>query len=378
MKEKKDITSEKKSIRACSRKKVDTSKALLKAADIISSMMGITDILKALSEIARELLKCDCCVTFIWNEEEKVFRPGESSGLEPEKEIIFKSLRIKPDDMPAFSMIIEGKDIVVQDVRKGSFFSHRMIDLFNIKSVLYTPIIIRNKLLGSLMIVYKKTHRFTQRDSELAHGIAHYTAFALNNALLVSEIKELLIHTIIALASAIDAKSPWTQGHSERVSDLIVAIGTEMGMPEEEIENLRLAGLLHDVGKLGVSETILNKPERLTEEEFNIVKKHPLIGAEILSSIKQLRSMLPAVESHHERYDGKGYPRGLKGKEIPLVGRILAVADAYESMTAARPYRGPRSREEILNELIENKGKQFDPEIVDIFLKILKDSNYSL
>lgn len=357
------------------KKEVATSQALLKSTDVISSMMDISEVLKTLSGIVKDLLGCDYCITFIWNDEEKVFKPGEASGLEPEKEIIFKGLKIQPKDMPAFEMVLKGQDVVVENITKNSLFNRRIINLFNIKSVLYVPLTIRNKFLGSLMIVHKKTyHKFTERDLKLAYGIAHYASLALNNALLISEIKDLLIHTVIALASAIDAKSRWTQGHSERVSDFIVAVATKMGMGLEEIESLRLTGLLHDIGKLGIPEEILNKPSKLTEEEYEVVKKHPLLGAEILSTIKQFRSMFSAIASHHERYNGKGYPKGLKGEEIPLVGRILAVADAYEAMTAARPYRKPRSHEEIINELIENKGKQFDPKIVDIFLKILKKS----
>ena len=366
-------TTKEKSVSKRLKEETATSQAFLKAADVISSMMDITEVLKNLSGIVKDLLGCDYCITFLWDDEKKVFKPGETSGLESEKEIIFKSLTIKPKAVPAFKMVLNRQDVVVKEITENSLFNRRIINLFNIKSVLQVPIIIKNKPLGSLMVVYKKAcHKFTERDLRLAHGIAHYASFALNNVLLVSEFKDLLTHTVIALASAIDAKSRWTQGHSERVSDLIVAISTEMGMGEMDIEALRLAGLLHDIGKLGIPEGILDKHGRLTDEEYDIVKKHSLLGAEILSTIKQFRSMVTAALSHHERYDGKGYPKGLKGKEIPLVGRIMAVADAYEAMTAIRPYRTPRSHEEIINELIENKGKQFDPKIVDIFLRVLK------
>ena len=141
----------------------------------------------------------------------------------------------------------------------------------------------------------------------------------------------------------------------------------------KDIDLIALAGLLHDIGKIGIPESILDKPGKLTKEEYEIVKRHPEIGAEILSSIRQFEEVVPAIRHHHERYDGRGYPDGLKGEEIPVMARIIAVADAFDAMLSKRPYRDALSLNSAVKELQRNKGSQFDPQIVDILLNIIPD-----
>jgi len=186
-----------------------------------------------------------------------------------------------------------------------------------------------------------------------------------------AELKELYHSLINAFANAIDAKSKWTKGHSERVTDYAVAIAKKMGLSEKDIETLRIAALLHDIGKIGTYDVILDKPGRLNTEEFDLVKMHPVKGEEILKPIKQLQGVLPVIRSHHERIDGKGYPEGLKGEEIPLLARIICVADSFDSMTSDRPYRPAPSREYAMSELKKYSGIQFDPQAVEAFLRIL-------
>ncbi len=186
-----------------------------------------------------------------------------------------------------------------------------------------------------------------------------------------TELEDLFIKLIKALVNALDAKSPWTRGHSERVASYAEQIAKEMGLDEDEIKNLQLAGLLHDIGKIGTYDSLLDKPEKLTAEEFEIVKKHPDQGAAILQGIKQLADVIPIIRHHHERLDGKGYPDGLKGEEIPLSARILHVADSFDSMTADRPYRPSPGREYAISELKKHSGRQFDPQVVEAFLKII-------
>lgn len=175
------------------------------------------------------------------------------------------------------------------------------------------------------------------------------------------ELEDLFIKLVKVLVNALDAKSHWTKGHSERVAEYAVQIAEEMGLTEDDIKNIRLAGLLHDIGKIGTYDYLLDKPERLTKEEFEIVKKHPSQGVAILEEIKQLEDVIPLFKHHHERVDGKGYPEGLKGDEIPLGARILHVADSFDSMTANRPYRSAPGKEYAISELKEHSGSQFDP-----------------
>ncbi|GAW93053.1 metal dependent phosphohydrolase [Calderihabitans maritimus] len=168
---------------------------------------------------------------------------------------------------------------------------------------------------------------------------------------------------------AIEAKDVYTSGHSNQVSRYSVLIGQGMRLPEWEQEALRYAGMLHDIGKIGVSEQILRKPGKLSEKEFREIQQHPVVGAKILQPIKLFKPIIGAVKHHHERYDGTGYPDGLKGEEIPLFARIVAVADAYDAMTSDRVYRKALSSREALAEMKRNIGSQFDPEVVDVFLR---------
>jgi len=173
-----------------------------------------------------------------------------------------------------------------------------------------------------------------------------------------------------SLANALDARDPYTAGHSRRVSALSCATAAEMGLPEEDIEQLRVGALLHDIGKIGVADTILSKVGRLTPEEMASIKLHPEIGRRILEGVNGFSPYLPAVELHHENWDGSGYPRGQQGEEIPIVARIIHVVDAYDAMTTDRPYRSGMSHHRALSILQECAGTQFDPEVVAAFIKV--------
>jgi len=178
-----------------------------------------------------------------------------------------------------------------------------------------------------------------------------------------------LIHSFV---NAMDAKSPWTKGHSERVTSYATAIAKAMGLNDNEIETLRIASLLHDIGKIGTYDVILDKPGRLTNEEFSLVKTHSVKGEEILKPIKQLQNILSIVRSHHERLDGNGYPDKLKGMEIPFMARIITVADSFDSMTSDRPYRPSPGKDYAISELKKYRGIQFDIQVVDAFLQVLE------
>lgn len=177
-------------------------------------------------------------------------------------------------------------------------------------------------------------------------------------------------NTIKAISGAVDARDPYTAGHSSRVTKISIAIGRELSLSNEELIVLEYATLFHDIGKIGISDTILNKPEKLTQDEYDLMKKHPIIGIRILKGIEFLEESLPIIRHHHERVDGKGYPDGLQNSDIPLGARILAIADSYDAMTTDRPYRKGVSKKDAINEIIKNKGSQFDSELVDAFLKI--------
>jgi putative nucleotidyltransferase with HDIG domain len=189
-------------------------------------------------------------------------------------------------------------------------------------------------------------------------------------ARLIEELAANDLGTLTALARTVDTNSSWTAGHSERVTDLAMEIGRELGLPPHEIDLLHRGGLLHDIGKIGVPPSILDKPGKLTVEEFAVVQIHPSKGAEILEPIPNLRKVIPIVSQHHERFDGKGYPNSLSGESISFHARILAVADVVDALVSDRPYRPGWSREKALAYTRENSGSQFDPSVVEAFLRI--------
>lgn len=194
------------------------------------------------------------------------------------------------------------------------------------------------------------------------------------NDRLIQDLKELFSGTISAIIEALDAKDSFTLGRSRRVTFFSLTMAKYLNLPAEEVGKLELAGLLHDIGMIGVSEEILNKTEALTEGEFKSIKRHVDHGVKILEDIKQLKDVVKIIQYHHERYDGTGYPSGLKGEEIPLNSRIIAITDAYDSMVSNRSYRKGLSHEEALSRIEEQSGRQFDPKTVGVFKAIIEDA----
>ena len=175
------------------------------------------------------------------------------------------------------------------------------------------------------------------------------------------------------LRYTVEDKDTYTRGHSDRVSEYSVLIGEKLGLPEDQIKTLRIGGLFHDIGKIGIPDSILLKPDKLSDDEYSQIKNHPSIGAHILGSAEIFKDIIPIVKHHHERYDGNGYPSRLKGEEIPYIARIAAVADTFDAMTSRRSYRGPIDIEHVKEEIKRCEGTQFDPQIAEVFLDILNN-----
>jgi len=188
---------------------------------------------------------------------------------------------------------------------------------------------------------------------------------------LYTKMRKVYLDTIRALAAAIDAKDPYTKGHSERVAETSVALAQELNLSDKDIENIEYTALLHDIGKIGIADSILGKKSSLTNKEFDKIKEHTVMGAKIIEPVDFLKNSYEAIYHHHERYNGKGYPDGLKSEDIPLSARIIAVADAYDAMGSDRPYRKKLNKDKILKELKDQSGKQFDPEIVKALISVL-------
>ena len=248
--------------------------------------------------------------------------------------------------------------------------------LFNkeITSALCVPIILNDHCLGVLALSnIKKGQPFTDSDLELATILCGQAAAAIENARLYENSENMYFSTISSLASAIEARDRYTANHAQRIGSCSTLIAKEMGLDENYTRMLSAAGILHDIGKIGIPDQILLKNGRLTKGEYEVMKRHPEIGAEILDKLNGMDEIKTIIRHHHEHFDGGGYPDGLKGHAIALGSRIVSIVDAFEAMTSCRPYRKAMPVELALEELNRNAGTQFDPEVVAIFNKIFNE-----
>ncbi len=238
--------------------------------------------------------------------------------------------------------------------------------------VVVLPLHRKNDVTGLIAIEYG-TREDADAELRQARQLADQVSVALSNAHLVEELDSLSTGALTALARTIDANSHWTAGHSERVTQVASVIASGLGLPQEDLDTLYRGGLLHDIGKIGVPPAILDKPGRLTDEEFEMVKQHPAIGARILAPIKAYADTIPIVLHHHERFDGKGYPHGLAGEEIPFLARVLCVADVWDALASDRPYRPSWPASTARKYMLKRAGIQFDPAVIEAFCRVLED-----
>jgi HD-GYP domain-containing protein (c-di-GMP phosphodiesterase class II) len=237
---------------------------------------------------------------------------------------------------------------------------------------LILPILLEQILAAVVVLASKNRFSFSEREIVGARQMADQIGVALANSNLMRDLNMFGWGTMQAFARAVDAKSPWTAGHSERVARLAVLIGNRIGLDTKAGENLRRAAFLHDIGKIGISSSILDKEGKLTEEEFGLIKTHPDLGARIIEPIPVFAPMIPMIRQHHEKYAGGGYPEGVTKEQIDLGARILAVADVYDALATDRPYRKAMSTQESLKIMQAESGKAFDPDVLEVFMEVLE------
>lgn len=297
------------------------------------------------------------------------------------KKSIFEGIGIFNTDINSFMRNLSAD--FMDDIGKARNSNHT----YETKNGIIIPLTIENNF--NLGVIYIESDNY-QEGLKLLEIYAKQAASAINNAYMHSivhtkndelintyaELKKRYMDTIETLRLAVDAKDVYTRGHSDRVSYYSTKIGEAMGLSEDELELLKIGGIFHDIGKIGTSDDILLKNSRLDDNEYAEIKKHPVKGANILSAMSMFKDAVPLVKYHHERFDGRGYPEGLKGEEIPLLARIISVADAFDAMTSDRIYRTKMDLTKAEEQLILGKGTQFDANIVDIFLKCLE--NYDI
>jgi putative nucleotidyltransferase with HDIG domain len=313
-----------------------------------------------------DVLVCDCVSVTLLDSSTPItgrtyMRKGEERTIE--------TIVLEPGEVQQLSDHPES--LIIERGEAGrSYLASTVLD--GIETSLVLPIILKKKLSGFITLGwYFKPSHYTQEDLDRARQLADQMGVALSNASLIRELNELNWGTLEALARAIDAKSPWTAGHSERVTRLALRIGQSLGLPQEQMDTLHRAGLLHDIGKLGIPKEILDKEGKLTKGEEQLMREHIRLGVRILEPIAAYAAVVPVVLHHHEYFNGEGYPDGLAGKAISLGGRIFAVADSFDALTSDRPYRKALKRAYAIEKIKQGCGSQYDPDIVRVFLEVM-------
>ena len=369
-----------------SSKNMDFARQVVVALSLESNREGM---MKQITSLFEKELDYDRGMIFLANKEKTRLEFYDSFGYTEKYMPLLKKMNpnLRPDSTGVFTVCFrERRPILINDIDEiAEKLSSRSLDFakhMGAKAFICVPIVSSNETLGVLALDNVVTKRpLLQSDLDLLLRLAPEIGMAVQNAM-ASEDKQRQFHSILqALASSIDARDPLTAGHSDRVTRFAIGIAHEIGLSYEMIEMIRVSALLHDYGKIGIADAILKKPGKLTEEEYDEIKAHATKTKQILDKIEFqgiYREVPDVASSHHEKYDGTGYPKGLKGTEIPLGARILAVADVFEAVTAQRHYRGPMPLRDAFDLLQRDKGKHFDPELVDAFVRFYENEGIFL
>ncbi|MEW6675041.1 MAG: HD domain-containing phosphohydrolase [Nitrospirota bacterium] len=345
---------------------------LIELSSLINSTFDTREIRKRAIEAATRLMDAEAGSLLLVDQETGELFFEVALGEKGEK---LKEIRLKKGEGIAGWVAEHGEPVIIHNVQSDPRF-FKLADektAFITKNMICVPVKTKDRILGVLQAVNKKHNSFDSEDLNIFNALANQVAIAIENSNLYQELKETFYGTAQALAETIEKRDPYTGGHTKRVMNYSLAIGRAMRLSKRELEDLKLAAILHDVGKIGVRDDVLLKGGKLDPDELEKMNMHPKYGAEILSHVKQLRDIIPGVRGHHERLDGKGYPDNLKGGDVPTIARIIAVADTLDAMTTDRPYRKALSLETAFEELRKNVGIQFDREVVDAFIRAYRE-----
>ena len=345
--------------------------ALTTMNEIDRSILSALDTRKIVDTVLnrmRELFPCDCVALALFD------AASSDAGLmhvqygQSESENWLVPVRLSAEDVN--DLYDHPEQLLMDSTEEHPQYLESLADL-EVEAYLALPMFVNEILSGLIVLGYVDQKAMNEEDTVQARQLADQVAVAISNARLIEELDELNWGTLYALARAIDAKSNWTAGHSERVTELALKIGQALGLQQKQLDDLHRGGLLHDLGKIGIPPEILDKAGKLTDEEYELMREHVRIGARILEPIEAYAGIIPVVLHHHEYYDGSGYPEGLTGEDIDLGARIFTVADHYDALISDRPYRAGLPREQVIGFIKEDSGTKFDPKVVQAFLEVM-------
>jgi len=333
-----------------------------------SSVTKLEKLVKYITRMTKQTFNAQASSVLLLDDEEKELRFAVTEG---ESKKVLKQMRLSTQSGIAGWVVRHGKPTIVNHVAEDSRFNNGVDETtgFITRSVICAPLAVHRKVIGVIEVLNKLDGSdFTKHNLETLMSVASTAAMAIENTKLHQSILDAYKSTIKALAAAIDAKDHYTRGHSQRVMEYALLGGISLSLPQEELEILEYAGLLHDIGKIGIADGVLSKPERLTDQEWEIMRRHPQIGSNMLKDISFLEKARTLVLHHHERCDGNGYPDRLKHEDIPIGARLLAVADALDTMTTNRSYRTALGIDYAIKELYRCSGTQFCPVAVSALI----------
>jgi putative nucleotidyltransferase with HDIG domain len=354
---------------------------LLKVSSSLASTMNLAEVLQIAVESAVEMLGLDTGAVYTLEEESLIL--GATSPPLPAQFSNELRLAYLKDHPHIRETVTTKTPVYLPDTRTASLSvaEKSVVDSRALISILYFPLVLKENAIG--VFIVGSTHgvrQFSSNEIELSSILSFQVSLAIANALLYKKAQEALVDltrtydaTLEGWSRVLDMRDHVTEVHTHRVADLTIALARTMGIPESELGQIRRGALLHDIGKMAIPDAILQKPDDLSEEERSIMKTHPEKAFQILSQIDYLRPAMDIPYCHHEKWDGTGYPRGLKGEEIPLPARIFAVVDVFDALTSDRPYRKAWSREKALRYIQEQSGRHFYPEAVKVFSEMIKE-----
>jgi putative nucleotidyltransferase with HDIG domain len=352
--------------------KVTMLKAINNATRTIVSVTDTHRVLEQTMTPIVQVFGFDRAMIMLVNEAgtELEYRFGVGESAEAEEKLRDYRIPLTRDQNLLVRVLKKRKPVLIRDVQSAGLNpTNRILADFRPSSFIVCPLIAEEKVIGILGVDRRGEHkRLTNNDLEFVSIFANNIATAFRRAALDEELKSSYVSSVRALVQAIEEKDPYTRGHSERVAALAVQIAFVLKLPQSEIDYLRFGSILHDVGKIGIPESIVRSSKPLTSADFKTIQKHPLKGVEILQPIAFLKDHMYLVRNHHERWDGRGYPDQLAGDDIPLGAQVVAIADAFDAMTSSRPYRKGMPPKQAVKEIEKNAGTQFSRQMADAFL----------